>query len=414
MHDRAVVARALGGHLTAAYQPIVNLVRNRVIGYEALLRYRGEQGGSSVFSTLELLAAAERVGRRAEMEAVALREALRAFDEVPHQCFLSLNISIESLADERVTEPLLEYGKLDGIVVELPRQGLHALSDAREALDQLRDRGAAVAVAEPVLDPDVLAHLLDLQPGYMKLDHRLVAGVARSRSKLAIVSSLRQLAEHLDIGVIAQGIEQLADLRTLEHLGVELGQGYLLARPTTDARFVSSLASLDSLRAGDQSVGQRLRSMLEPVAELTEADLDQPLPQGSDLTYEVIVSELQEPLAVLRRRGRRVETLPLTVIDVQTTLQQAALVALQRPEASRFEPLVVVDGLGSCIGVLRIDRLMRELARGSSDDLHAAALNSQIEQVGTPADDELAALQDSYNAHVARNGMNRRRGRHPR
>ncbi len=393
VHDRAVVARALGGHLTSAYQPIVNLLRNRVIGYEALLRYRGEQGPSSpVFSTLELLAAADRVGRRAEMEAMALRAALRAFDDVPHQCFLSLNISIESLADERVSAPLLEYGNLDGIVIELPRQGLQGLADGREKLDALRDRGAAVAVGEPVLDADVLAQLLELQPGYMKLDHRLVGGVARSRSKLAIVSSLRQLAEHLDIGVIAQGIEQLADLHTLERLGIELGQGYLLARPATDARFVASLASLDSLRVGDQRAVTRLQSLLEPVAELSEDDLDAPLPEGSDLTFEVIVSALQEPLAVLRRRGRRVEHLPLTLIDVRTTLQEAALVALQRTEATRFEPLVCVDELGTCVGVLRIDHLMRELAReGQADEL----------------------LTAGQAAHTPRRGA-RRDGRHPR
>jgi hypothetical protein len=245
-----------------------------------------------------------------------------------------------------------------------------------------------------VLDADVLAQLLELQPGYMKLDHRLVGGVARSRSKLAIVSSLRQLAEHLDIGVIAQGIEQLADLHTLERLGIELGQGYLLARPATDARFVASLASLDSLRVNNQRAVTRLQSLLEPVAELTEDDLDSPLPEGSDLTFEVIVSALQEPLAVLRRRGRRVEHLPLTLIDVRTSLQEAALVALQRPEPTRFEPLVCVDELGTCVGVLRIDHLMRELARDGQADA-------------------LLTLDPSPHATRAAHGP-RRPGRHPK
>jgi EAL domain-containing protein (putative c-di-GMP-specific phosphodiesterase class I) len=364
VHDRAVVTRALDGHLTAAYQPIVNLVRNQVIGYEALLRYRGDDGrATTVFSTRELLAAARRVGRLAEMEAAALREALRAHDELPHQCFLALNVSVESLADERVAAPLLEYGSLEGIVLELPHHGLESLPDARDALDRLRDRGASVAVGEPVLDPAMLTELLQLEPGYLKLTHELVAGIARSRSKLAIVASLRQLAEHLDMGVIAQGIEQLADLRSLERLGVELGQGYLLARPATSSRFLTSLPSLDAMRERNTDDGMRIRSMLEPVAELTEEQLDSPLPDTGDISYEVIVSELHEPLAVLRRKGRRVESLPLTIIDVHTSPKAAAITALQRPENARFEPMVCVDEMGTCVGVLRVDRLMKELAR---------------------------------------------------
>ena len=124
--DQAVVARALDGHLTAAYQPIVDIARNVVVGYEALLRYRTDRDiVAPAFSASALLASARRVGRIAEVESAALREALQVRDDLAHDCFLSLNVSIAALADERVTQLLRSQGALNGVVLELSHDDAH-------------------------------------------------------------------------------------------------------------------------------------------------------------------------------------------------------------------------------------------------------------------------------------------------
>ena len=364
--------RALDGHLTAAYQPIVDIARNVVVGYEALLRYRTDRDIiAPAFSAPELLASARRIGRIAEVESAALREALQVRDDLPHDCFLSLNVSVAALADERVTELLRSQGALNGVVLELSHDDAQMATDARESLDQLRDRGASVAIVDPMLHPASLEELLLLEPGFLKLDRNLVGGVATSRAKLAVVDSLRHLAERLGVDVIAQGIEDLADLRSLERLGVTFGQGFLIARPAagpaTSQRFMTAFPTLPGDR--ERGVRSTVAHLVEPACELTEEELDTPLPTNhTGIEFEVLVTELREPLALLRRVGRRVESMSLTVLDERSALRDAAKVAMRRPVANRFEPLVCVDEFGGCVGVLRIDRLIDVLARDGADD----------------------------------------------
>ncbi len=374
--DRAVVARALDGHLTAAYQPIVDIGRNVVVGYEALLRYRTDHDlVAPLFSAAELLGAARRVGRTAEVESAALREALLVRDDLPHDTFLSLNVSLDALSDERVSTLLRNQGALDGVVLELSHPDASLIdghfAGARESLDLLRDRGAAVAIVDPMLHPASLEQLMMLEPGFLKLDRTLVGGLSTSRAKLAVVDSLRHLAEQLGVGVIAQGIEDLADLRSLERLGVTFGQGYLIARPGAGPaggqRFLSAFPML--VGDGERTSASRVARLIEPVCELTDAQLDTPLPTATTgIEFEVLVTELREPLALLRRVGRRVESLSLTVVDERSTLRDAARVAMRRPPTTRFEPMVCIDEFGSCAGVLRIDRLIDALARDGSAD----------------------------------------------
>ena len=363
--DRAVVARALDGHLMSAYQPIVDLNRGGVLGYEALLRHQNAQGEqSNLFSASEIFAMARRVGRVAEVEAAALTAALGARDQLPRACLLFLNVGLEALADERVEQVLRAQGDLSGVVLELKEPTDEQLLAARELIDLCRDRGSTIAVVDPLLDPDRLDRMMLIGPTYFKLDRQLVAGISENNTKLAVIDSVRYLSERLGVGLIAQGIEQVADLRSLERIGVGFGQGYLLARPSTDRRFTSMMPSAvgaDTPRSATAvtSVGR----LIEAACELTEDELDLPLPSaGNGIEFEVLVSELREPLALLRRNGRRIESLSLTMVDDSASLQQAARVAMRRPNTTRFEPLVCVDQLGACTGVVKIERLMDALA----------------------------------------------------
>ncbi len=152
--DRAVVARALDGHLTAAYQPIVDIARNVVVGYEALLRYRTDHDLiAPAFSAPELLASARRIGRIAEVESAALREALQVRDDLPHDCFLSLNVSVAALTDDRATELLRSQGALHGVVLELshddaPRSRSWSSESGGDTADEI-----AILIAKPAAGP---------------------------------------------------------------------------------------------------------------------------------------------------------------------------------------------------------------------------------------------------------------------
>ncbi|MBI4885083.1 MAG: EAL domain-containing protein [Actinobacteria bacterium] len=361
------MARALDGHLTAAYQPIVDLGRRRVVGYEALLRYRGDHAiPAPVFAPARLLASAERIGQTVELEEAALREALRARDELPCDTSLFVNISVSALVDQRVTDLLRAQGALDGLVFELHHRDTESLKDLGASIAALRDRGAAVAIADSTMQPETLELLLRLGPRYFKIDQRLIAGVSGSRSKLAVVDSLRHLGEALDMSVVAQGIEHLADLNSLDRLGIAFGQGFLIARPAALGDHPTGLSLLEAKPTMADAGRQELAVIVEPVCELTESELDTPLLPGVDIEFEVIVSELREPLALLRRRDHRVANVALTIVSESHSARQAIKIALGRHPDARFEPMVCVDQFGACTGVVRVDRLIDLLLTSTS------------------------------------------------
>ena len=76
-----------------------------------------------------------------------------------------------------------------------------------------------------------LRHILETSPAWVKLDIGLVRGVDTDPARQALVAGLVHFALQARISLIAEGIETLPELEMLKSLGVEFGQGFLLARP---------------------------------------------------------------------------------------------------------------------------------------------------------------------------------------
>ena len=78
-----------------------------------------------------------------------------------------------------------------------------------------------------------LRHVVELRPQFLKLDISLVRHVDQDPTRQAMIDGLSHFAGRIGCEVIAEGIEEPAELEMLKELGVTLGQGYLLARPAT-------------------------------------------------------------------------------------------------------------------------------------------------------------------------------------
>jgi EAL domain-containing protein (putative c-di-GMP-specific phosphodiesterase class I) len=76
-----------------------------------------------------------------------------------------------------------------------------------------------------------LRHILRLAPDFIKLDRTLIDGIEKDRSRQALAAGLISFAERIDATIIAEGIEQIAEVDMLTSLGVGYGQGFFLARP---------------------------------------------------------------------------------------------------------------------------------------------------------------------------------------
>jgi hypothetical protein len=168
----------------------------------------------------------------------------------------------------------------------------------------------------------------------------------------------------MGVRVVAQGIEALADLTAVQRLGVGFAQGFLLARPSSDGVHTAPRR----LVAADVPSPRHLPAvscLTEPAERLR---IDGPAERIGGARFEVIVGELGEPLALMRRSHSRIQNVPLAVLDADTSVVAAARAALSRPASTRFDPLVCVDELGAFAGVVPMERIVAALAGAAGLD----------------------------------------------
>lgn len=213
--------------ITMAFQPVVQLDDQSVRGYEALARFRPTHFASPT----QAFAVAHRAGIGVDLELLAVERALQHLDELPDGLWLSTNLSVEALLDTRVQETLVAHTHRQ-IVVELTE---HIQVTDYETLVQvaaiLRAEGVMMAVDDAGAGFASLSHILQLRPDIIKLDVTLTRGIDADPVRSALARSLVGFARDIGALLIAEGIETEAECERLRSLGVQLGQGFLLAEP---------------------------------------------------------------------------------------------------------------------------------------------------------------------------------------
>jgi len=227
--SEAEVAKVIEtGAFKVVYQPIVDIKRRshayQTVGFEALSRFAGG-------SPPEWFAAASRAGLRVELELAVIRSAVDGFPAAPHDSYLAINSSVET-----VCSPLLQ-NSLQGmspnrIVLELPEDTvIDNFERTRVHIDRLIGQGYRLAMDDLVRGRIDLWYLVRLRPSIIKVDLSVTRNIDHDVSKQALVNGLRLLGEVLRAEVVAEGIEREGELECLQDLGVQFGQGYLLGRP---------------------------------------------------------------------------------------------------------------------------------------------------------------------------------------
>jgi diguanylate cyclase (GGDEF)-like protein len=225
----AMLAR--DGALRPVFQPLVALDSGAVAGFEALTLFGGIAGGPERWFDQ-----ARRCGLAGALEARAMTLALGSPDR-PAGAFVSVNVSPSGLLGEAVMEALPD--DLRDVVVELTEHEAADAPDLAGRLDELRRRGARIAVDDAGAGHAGLQQVMRVRPDIIKLDRGLVDGVAGDPARAALIECFVAFARRVDATVCAEGIESREDLRVLAALGVHYGQGYGLARPAPEWSGVS-------------------------------------------------------------------------------------------------------------------------------------------------------------------------------
>jgi EAL domain-containing protein (putative c-di-GMP-specific phosphodiesterase class I) len=343
--------------ISPVFQPIVDISRGVVCGYEGLSRIHGAPGTGG---PQEWFAAAALHGYAGRLEAAALATLLGHRHELPANCFLSVNLSPDSVLAPEVIAVLSGIEDLSGVVVEITEQTpVEDYEALIEALGRLRSRGGMVAVDDTGSGYASLSHLLALRPQFVKLDRALVAGLDRDPHRAAAVAAIGAFAGELDAWLVAEGVEHEAELGRLIELGVPLVQGFLLGRPDPE---MHQLPSAMSARLSERREFRR-------VSELS--GLARPAPQVRrvpEIIAEttVLVDDRDRPLNVfVPAGGRRADSHTAMCVHAGDEVSDVALRATARRSEDRYGPICLCDDLGKLTGVISIESLLETLARRS-------------------------------------------------
>ena len=228
------------GGLSTVFQPILEIhdIRGgerKVFAHEALTR--GPRGTNIERSDI-LFEYVRRKRGEARVDRLAIAAALSEARGLPGLRALCLNIHAATLEQDRdlpdwLPEVALACGIPVGrLIVEIvehapPWSGRHFL----ESLDRLRDLGLRIALDDVGLGQSNYRMILDCQPDLLKIDRHFVAGAGSDDHRRAVLESIASLARRLGGQAVAEGIEDEADLAAAADAGIDLFQGFLLARP---------------------------------------------------------------------------------------------------------------------------------------------------------------------------------------
>ena len=249
LKDEVAVAAARD-ELVLEYQPVVELNTGELVGLEALVRWqhptRGLLPPSSFIELAEESGAILSIGAWVlENAAHQLRGWQRRYGR--QALWMSVNVSVCQLeAPNYATtiHSILQAADIDpsSIVVEVTESVLaDPNGGATEVLTTLRAAGVRIALDDFGTGFSSVGYLRQLPVDFLKIDRSFVAGTSPD-TRNPLLEGIIGLAQHLELEIIPEGIEQPAELAQLRALGCHLGQGFLMSRPVAPEAIESLLA----------------------------------------------------------------------------------------------------------------------------------------------------------------------------
>ncbi|MZP28991.1 EAL domain-containing protein [Heliobacterium undosum] len=375
------------------YQPLMNLEKGEIIGYEALCRGPAD---SHFASPGVLFPLAEKAGLLYPLERQIRQKAVAECGELLRNQLLFLNISPSVVKDPEFAQGntrrlIAEYGlRPQNIVFEITeRTAIQDFSSFRRTLQHYREQGFRVAVDDAGAGYSSLQAIAELQPDFIKIDMSLVRDIDTSSIKQALMETFVTFGRKIGAKIVAEGIETEKELRFLCQIGVDIGQGFFIGRPAPKGEGPSpeSIAVLSE---------KKIRGRAEPLHAVTVGSLveeyqalqkDRPTREAMkhfqrhpDCNSLVIVdgempvglvmrdkmySHLANQYGVALYSDRPVSLVmdqdPL-IVDSATRLEKVSQMATSRQLQRLYDHIIVTHENG-CLGLVSIRTLLDHMTR---------------------------------------------------
>jgi diguanylate cyclase (GGDEF)-like protein/PAS domain S-box-containing protein len=244
--------------LEVHYQPFYSLSEQRIVGAEALVRWRHPTHG--LISPVRFIPMAEETGLILPLGRFVLDQACRQVRSIRERLHSDLPISVNLSPRQFQESGLLSQVKAaldaNGLPSELltfeitETMVMEDLSGAREVMKKLNRLGARLAIDDFGTGHSSLAYLKQFPVHEVKVDRAFIQSVAENAVDSAIVRAIIDLANAMGIAVVAEGVETKDQLTELRMLGCHVGQGFYFSPPLRAAEFDDLLVA-DLLARGE-------------------------------------------------------------------------------------------------------------------------------------------------------------------
>lgn len=401
-------ALLVDGSLQALFQPIIDGVSRRPIGYEALAR---GPVGSPLHLPDALFAMAQRTGQCLQLERACISAALRDFAALQIEGRLFLNVLPQTLLGWPQFAGWLEarLGSVDldphNLVVELTEHGLSEDQlRLNEAVAPLRQLGCDIALDDLGAGASGLKTWSLVRPDYVKVDRYFVSGIEHDPVRAEILRSVVDMARAIGCRVVAEGVENAEQCTVALELGVDHVQGYLLGRPQAVPRLdTAGLAALDRVVAAvsvdcaehlavavpdvpdSTPVGQvvELFRMHPDCAALAVTTAGHPVGVVRRDELLILLSKPLHPEVYNRKPVSAVMDANAVRIDARARLDQVSRLVTGQSAAGRRDDFIITRH-GSYLGMGRMIDLLRQI---TAQQIQAAKHSNPL--TGLPGNQEI-------------------------
>ena len=253
--EKEILKALKSKQFTLFYQPIVNLDNGSIRGFEALMRWFHPKFGA--IAPDRFIPIAEATGSIEKLTEFALMEACSALkrlsgDSDPHdQLFVSVNVSGQDIGRQNFVDFLSFAVETHGlcssqIKLEVTESALIPNNTStKQNLSRLSKLGFGVSIDDFGTGYSNLAYLKKLPLTAIKIDRAFVSDAHANSVSRGIVKMIVGLGADLNVEIIAEGLETICDVKTLNELGCNLAQGFYFHRPMPENELSALLCETD-------------------------------------------------------------------------------------------------------------------------------------------------------------------------
>jgi sensor c-di-GMP phosphodiesterase-like protein len=243
------------------YQPIVDLRRGTIVGAEVLMRWRKSDG--SVVPPAVFIPLAESSGLIMDMTQAIMRAVRDEFAAVlgPRPGIkVGFNLTANHFKNDAVVQEVRDIFadspiRFSQVTLEITeREPLEDLDMARHVIATLQELGCSVAIDDVGTGHGGLSYLLKLGANCIKIDKMFIDAIGTERYSTPIIETLVELANRMRMDILAEGVENVEQVKYLRDSGILLAQGFAFAPPLPGRQFRELLEAAHPLGAGETDI----------------------------------------------------------------------------------------------------------------------------------------------------------------